>query len=109
MQLHALLRQLDPRPALTEIPTAALQAEITGVTEDSRRARLGSLFVARAGTKVSGVHYIEDAKTRGAVAVVVETKSAGCALPQIVVDNPARSASQADGVVISDSRPVFPS
>lgn len=89
MQLHALLRQVDPRPALTAVPNT----DITDVTEDSRRAQPGSLFVARAGTKVSGSQYIADAKARGAVAVVVEQKSSDCPLPQIVTPNPARAAS----------------
>ena len=45
---------------------------IDDVTEDSRAARRGSLFVAVAGTHDDGHRYIEDAVRRGASAVCVE-------------------------------------
>jgi UDP-N-acetylmuramoyl-L-alanyl-D-glutamate--2,6-diaminopimelate ligase len=91
MQLHALLRQLQPRPTVSGgIPTTL---EITGVTEDSRRAKAGSLFIARAGTKADGAQFVADAKNRGAVAVVTSAKASNCPLPQVVVSDPARAAS----------------
>jgi UDP-N-acetylmuramoyl-L-alanyl-D-glutamate--2,6-diaminopimelate ligase len=43
---------------------------ITGVTDDSRDVMPGYLFVARAGTKVSGRDFIPDAVRRGAAAVL---------------------------------------
>ena len=77
MQLHALLRHFDARLSLTGIPNV----EVTGVAEDSRRVQRGNLFIARAGLKTSGLDYIADAKARGAVAVVVATKTPGAPLP----------------------------
>src|SRR4051812_2314780 len=89
MQLHALLRQFDPQLSLSGIPNV----EISGVSEDSRRVAPGTLFVARPGTKVSGVSFIADAKARGAVAVATESKISRSPLPQIVVKNAARACS----------------
>jgi UDP-N-acetylmuramoyl-L-alanyl-D-glutamate--2,6-diaminopimelate ligase len=89
MQLHALLRLLDPRPSLSGIP----DLDITGVSEDSRRIGPGGLFIARAGTKADGIQYVADAKAKGAVAVVTQAKTPGCPLPQVVVPDPARAAS----------------
>src|SRR5688572_23960675 len=89
MQLHALLRQFDPQLSNSGIPNV----EVTGVCEDSRRCCAGNLFIARPGTKVSGATFIEDAKKRGAAAVVTQTKIAKSPLPQIVVRDAARAAS----------------
>jgi UDP-N-acetylmuramoyl-L-alanyl-D-glutamate--2,6-diaminopimelate ligase len=89
MLLHALLRHYDPRLTVSGIPS---DIAISGVTDDSRRARAGSLFVARAGTKADGAKFVADAKARGAVAVVCGAKISPCPLPQAVVDDPARAA-----------------
>jgi len=45
---------------------------VTGVTEDSREVKLGSLFVAYRGIRTDGHQFIADALKRGAAAVVVE-------------------------------------
>ncbi len=47
--------------------------EITGVQYDSRRISPGDLFVAMRGETTDGNRFIEDAITRGAVAVVSDT------------------------------------
>ncbi len=47
-------------------------AAITSVTDDSRRVRRGSLFVAVRGEDVDGHDYIDDALERGAAAVLCE-------------------------------------
>ena len=88
MQLHALLRHMDPQLSLSGIS----DVEISGVCEDSRRATAGSLFIARNGTKTSGAAFIADAKSRGAVAVVTCVKTPKCPLPQIVIKDAARAA-----------------
>ncbi len=49
--------------------------EIAAVTDDSRRAGPGSLFVAREGTKGDGAAFIGDAVARGAVAVAGTAES----------------------------------
>jgi UDP-N-acetylmuramoyl-L-alanyl-D-glutamate--2,6-diaminopimelate ligase len=50
--------------------------EITGITEDSRKVRPGTLFVAVPGTLLDGHAYIADALSRGAAAVVAERTGA---------------------------------
>ncbi|MCS7190844.1 MAG: Mur ligase domain-containing protein, partial [Fimbriimonadales bacterium] len=47
-------------------------AEITGITVDSRKVRPGDLFVAIVGRTHDGHQFIEDAIARGAVAVVAQ-------------------------------------
>ncbi|EAU42832.1 UDP-N-acetylmuramoylalanyl-D-glutamate--2,6-diaminopimelate ligase [Fulvimarina pelagi HTCC2506] len=71
------------------------KTEISGLTLDSRAVGEGFLFVAVSGSKVDGARFIEDAKAKGAVAVltssdaVVETD-----LPVIRADNPRLSAAK---------------
>ena len=89
MLAHELLKQLDPSLSLVGVPNAT----VNGVTEDSRQVRPGYIFVARAGTKTDGLKYIQDAKTNGAIAVVCQTKTAGCPLPQVVVPDTSPMAS----------------
>jgi UDP-N-acetylmuramoyl-L-alanyl-D-glutamate--2,6-diaminopimelate ligase len=61
---------------LPELPEAqcrgASTREIAGLACDSRHVRPGWLFVAIPGNKLDGAAFIEDAVTRGAVAVVSE-------------------------------------
>jgi UDP-N-acetylmuramoyl-L-alanyl-D-glutamate--2,6-diaminopimelate ligase len=69
------------------VPTADLATlEVTGVTQDSRAARPGSLFVAVRGLRVDGHDFVPTAVAAGAAVVVVETPLAGIDAPQIVVD-----------------------
>jgi UDP-N-acetylmuramoyl-L-alanyl-D-glutamate--2,6-diaminopimelate ligase len=49
-----------------------LQAEVVSITEDSRGAGPGSLFVAIQGTQQDGHHFVNQAFAQGATAVVVE-------------------------------------
>ena len=51
-----------------EVP--ATDKEIRGLAEDSRKVRPGYLFAALAGTKTDGARFIDDALSRGAVAVL---------------------------------------
>jgi len=46
--------------------------EISGVSYDTRTIRPGELFVALRGSKTDGHRYIEEARSRGAAAVVAE-------------------------------------
>lgn len=67
MKLEALL------PALPEAQCrGSIHREIAGLACDSRHVRPGWLFVAIPGNKLDGAAFIEDAVTRGAVAVVAE-------------------------------------
>ncbi len=89
MRLRDLLHCLDP----DVYPANAPEIEITGVQEDSRKVGPGTLFVARTGTKTDGLKYVNDARSRGAAAVVTETRLADCTLPQIVVKDAALAGS----------------
>jgi UDP-N-acetylmuramoyl-L-alanyl-D-glutamate--2,6-diaminopimelate ligase len=59
-----------------QIVPAGADPEITALTEDSRRVRPGTLFVAVRGTQLDGHAYIADAVTRGAAAIVAERTGA---------------------------------
>ena len=52
------------------VPDPAGNARVTGVTADSRLVRPGFVFVAIAGTNVDGARFIEDAVSKGAIAVL---------------------------------------
>ena len=67
MQLPELVRLAYPELAAraAELPGAV----VTGVVQDARRARPGSLFVARVGDRADGHRFAADAVRAGAVAV----------------------------------------
>ena len=46
---------------------------VSGVQQDSRRVDTGDLFVARSGAQTSGADFIEDARARGAVALLADS------------------------------------
>ena len=58
---------------------------VSGVAEDSRAVRRGTLFVAVRGFHVDGHAYVARAAQAGAAAAIVEEAVPGTALPQIVV------------------------
>ncbi len=68
------LRQLLEALPEVEIPAGAEEMEITGITDDSREARPGALFVAIRGVHTDGHRHIPDALKRGAVAVIAEER-----------------------------------
>jgi len=83
MRLDALLHDL---PATCHGETTV---EIHRITEDSRRAGAGALFVARRGLAVDGHDYIPDALDRGATAILCRRPPAdpgGAAV--VVADDP---------------------
>ncbi len=88
MRLKSLLSQYDPQYPVAKAP----DVEISGVQEDSRLVKPGDLFVARVGTKADGKQFVEDAKQRGAVAVVVGQKLPEVGLPQVVVNDPCAAS-----------------
>ncbi|HEU4395143.1 MAG TPA: UDP-N-acetylmuramoyl-L-alanyl-D-glutamate--2,6-diaminopimelate ligase [Planctomycetota bacterium] len=63
---------------------------VTGLAEDSRRVRPGTLFVAVPGVHEDGARYAADAARRGAVAVVAE-RTLPVSVPTLVVGD-ARAA-----------------
>jgi UDP-N-acetylmuramoyl-L-alanyl-D-glutamate--2,6-diaminopimelate ligase len=62
-------------------------AEITSVTQDSRRAREGSLFVAVGGAAADGHDFVGEALRAGACAYVCEREVKGTDAPHLVVDD----------------------
>jgi UDP-N-acetylmuramoyl-L-alanyl-D-glutamate--2,6-diaminopimelate ligase len=79
MRLADLLATTDLDPALGAI-------EISGLSADSRAIHAGDVFFAIPGHAGDGLSYVDDARSRGARAVVA-SRPAKCALPLIVVDD----------------------
>jgi UDP-N-acetylmuramoyl-L-alanyl-D-glutamate--2,6-diaminopimelate ligase len=67
MNVEQLKRIIDPH-----IHGGPLQGDVTGIAYDSRKVRPGHVFFALRGTRRDGVHFIEDAVNRGAIAIVGE-------------------------------------
>ena len=87
--LKDLLRQISPLSIHGQIPTLP----ITGIQEDSRLIQAGNLFIARGGAKTDGAKYLDQATSRGAIAVVTTSPIAECLLPQVIVSDAAIAAS----------------
>lgn len=99
MHLDQLISGIDITNATPGVDLASVR--ICDVTEDSRTAVPGSLFIARAGTQDQGMHYVEPAVECGAVAILTERASVGLIeLPlrsKVAVlgcDDPVRVAAQ---------------
>ena len=67
---------MKPRDLLPEAaPDSRIDGiEVAGVTSDSRKVKPGFLFVAIAGNKTDGAHFVKQAASDGAVAVVAEQR-----------------------------------
>jgi len=64
--------------------------EVYGLEMDSRKIQRGDLFIALAGRQVNGANFIEEAISRGAVAVLAQTESknkVALSLPVLVLPN----------------------
>ncbi|WP_306249814.1 UDP-N-acetylmuramoyl-L-alanyl-D-glutamate--2,6-diaminopimelate ligase [Parvularcula sp. IMCC14364] len=57
---------------LVNLPVGAGDAEIAGISADSRQIKPGFIFAALAGTVVDGREYIPQAENNGAVAIIAE-------------------------------------
>jgi UDP-N-acetylmuramoyl-L-alanyl-D-glutamate--2,6-diaminopimelate ligase len=70
-------RELYPAPASAD----ANSPDILGLTADSRAVKPGYLFAALPGVKLDGRRFIDDAVSRGAVAVLTADAQGleGCA------------------------------
>jgi UDP-N-acetylmuramoyl-L-alanyl-D-glutamate--2,6-diaminopimelate ligase len=79
MRLADLLAAPDLDAALGAI-------EVSGLSADSRAIRAGDVFFAIPGHAGDGLSYVDDARTRGARAVVA-SRHADCGLPLVVVDD----------------------
>ena len=66
--------------------------EIKNIAYDSRQVKEGALFVAIEGSRYDGHDFVEEAVSRGAVAVVGERfRETGLNFPQLVVKNSRRA------------------
>ncbi len=82
-RLSALLRDFA-------VVAPADDCEVTGLALDSRALRPGDVFLACAGTRVSGSAFIADAVAAGAVAVLQDANdpaAAGVTVPRIPVES----------------------
>ncbi len=66
LRLDELVRELGPEATLSGDASVV----VSGVHHDSRRVQPGDLFVARKGTGRDGAKYVQDAKNRGARAIL---------------------------------------
>jgi UDP-N-acetylmuramoyl-L-alanyl-D-glutamate--2,6-diaminopimelate ligase len=74
------------------VPGSAADAEVTGVTHDSRRVRPGHVFVALKGLHADGAQFVQQAVAQGAVAVVTHTApSAGLHADVAIAADPRRA------------------
>jgi UDP-N-acetylmuramoyl-L-alanyl-D-glutamate--2,6-diaminopimelate ligase len=91
MTLRALIeaaRALEPGQAVD------VDAQVIGVTHDSRAVAAGSVFVAIRGEKMDGARFAAEAARRGAVAVVAETpRTADVAVPWLMAPDARRALS----------------
>jgi UDP-N-acetylmuramoyl-L-alanyl-D-glutamate--2,6-diaminopimelate ligase len=83
MKIKALLRGLKG----IEVK-GSKEVEITGLTEDSRTAGPGSLFIARKGDSFNGAEFIDRALQAGAVAVLTDLYDPFCKATQIIAEKP---------------------
>ncbi len=100
--LSAVGNVLRSADLLTEI-RGSEDVAVSGVTQDSRTAHAGDLFLAWRGTGVDAHDFVTAAVERGAVATVVE-RVVEVDVPQIVVTDGRRAAAlAADAVMGSPS------
>jgi UDP-N-acetylmuramoyl-L-alanyl-D-glutamate--2,6-diaminopimelate ligase len=93
MRLHTLLSRAGLPTDASADAAASADLEILSVTDDSRTAGAGTLFVARPGLAADGAQFAQDAVANGAAAVVSQSPIDGLAVPQIVVPDAAAAVS----------------
>jgi UDP-N-acetylmuramoyl-L-alanyl-D-glutamate--2,6-diaminopimelate ligase len=89
------------RAGVLESVRGTLPAEATGITDDSRQAEPGSLFLAVRGSTRDGHDYLERAESSGSSAAMVEDPSR-TSLPAIVVSQGRRAAAIAAGIAYGE-------
>ena len=92
MSLTMMLHDLFERAALRPSRPTGADVLVTGVAYDSRTVQTGEVFVAIRGHQTDGAAFAEQARARGALAVVAATDApAGFAAPWVRVPD-ARAA-----------------
>jgi len=96
MNLGELIEGIEVSPAGGERTDRWARVRICDLTEDSRTAMPGSLFVARQGTKADGRAFIADALSAGAVAVLTDDPAAarGIDTPVLIASDVPAAAAQ---------------
>jgi UDP-N-acetylmuramoyl-L-alanyl-D-glutamate--2,6-diaminopimelate ligase len=90
--LHDVVAALQSAQLLQD-QHGALPATASGITDDSRLVRPGTLFVAVRGTERDGHDFLEMAQRAGAVAAVVEQASrVPAGMPALIVRDGRRAA-----------------
>lgn len=82
-------------------------AQVSGITEDSRRAGVGSLFVARRGARFDGTAVAHEVLARGAAACLCR-KGTVEATPRIEVDDLARAFGVAAHAILGEPSHAVP-
>ena len=81
------------------------QTRVFGIHHDSRKVAAGDLFVARSGVKTNGLSFVAEARSRGAVALLVsrdeEKNLPDDSLPTILVDDIAGALAFAAAAIYS--------
>lgn len=72
---------------LTDIAPTNIDIEATGLCLNSKNAQPGDVFVALKGETTHGIKYIDQAISKGCVAVLVDAKNIECAVPAIYIAN----------------------
>jgi UDP-N-acetylmuramoyl-L-alanyl-D-glutamate--2,6-diaminopimelate ligase len=89
-QIDNIAQALDEAQLLVE-RRGALPAAVSGITDDSRAVRPGSLFVAVKGSERDGHDYLDAAVAAGASGAIVQDASR-TSLPALVVSDGRRAA-----------------
>jgi len=86
MELPVIVAALRSAGVLVEPDAELVSVTVSGVTEDSREVRPGSLFCAVEGTRQDGHQFLADAAMRGAAAALV-VRGGSVELPQVMVSD----------------------
>jgi UDP-N-acetylmuramoyl-L-alanyl-D-glutamate--2,6-diaminopimelate ligase len=72
---------------LSHLIQGAPNAEVTGITADSRRVKPGDLFAALQGVAGDGRDYVEQAIRNGAVAILTDARPGEFSVPTVRAEN----------------------
>ena len=76
--------------------------EISGVVQSASEVEPGDLFIALPGSKHHGIEFIDEAISRGAVAVITDTKGKNEKLPTLLVADPRKISGEVASHIYSD-------
>ena len=96
--LNAALGGVDVLEIRSELP-----AQVSGITQDSRRVKAGYVFAARYGEKVNGLDFAGDARVRGAAVILTDSALPGeLPLPVVRVRNFRAALAQLSQAIYRD-------